>query len=739
MRSIRARLIATVLGVGLFATFATGGLAWWRLDRVLEANHARVVADAARTAATAMADVGQRMRAHADLISRRSDIARALVASDVATLEALLTAEFAALKKVDTTVSTLEVTDAAGIIVMRGHNPAKKGDDKSRVAMVRAALDGRPSHGLTVSITTGEMAQDAMVPLVADGQVVGTLKIGSYLRADTAAYLAALTGRDVAFLVNGAITASSLDGRAGQLVVPADLEAAVLSTRTGRAQRVVVGDRPYTALVAPLINVDDVAAAALVTLASRTELLAQRRALVIQIGSMLAPLAVFLGGLGWWLARGITRPIQGTTKVMEALIRGEKDVTVVGLNRRDEIGTMARAMESFRATVIRRDAQNEALREMADRIDRLAREAIREVESQTTQMTANIDGLKASAERLSHHASTVDRSAGLAYTNAQTVAAATEELTASIKEIDRQVEDAAAVAREAVDHAKRSQTVVRTLSDVGARITDVVKLIGEIAEQTNLLALNATIEASRAGDAGRGFAVVAGEVKSLAAQTAKSTKDIEARVAEIVHAASEAVQAIDGVTVTIDRIDGITGTVAAAMQQQRSATEEIARSVRQSSDATANVSTEIGHVSSEAQATNGAAGALREEADRLCEAVRRLGEETTRLVRTSSAATDRWVAERLPNSARVRLVAGGKSWHSQALDLSRIGTRIGPFDAAAGETVPPATGTTVQVEFPDHGIRLGARIVAGDDRSCSVAFDRELGSAEFGMLAGRAA
>ena len=101
------------------------------------------------------------------------------------------------------------------------------------------------------------------------------------------------------------------------------------------------------------------------------------------------------------------------------------------------------------------------------------------------------------------------------------IASATDELAASVMEIDRQVAQSNAIAEKAVGEAERTNAAVQELSEAAKRIGDVVRLITDIAEQTNLLALNATIEAARAGEAGRGFAVVAGEVKALAGQTAQ--------------------------------------------------------------------------------------------------------------------------------------------------------------------------------------------------------------------------
>jgi len=163
----------------------------------------------------------------------------------------------------------------------------------------------------------------------------------------------------------------------------------------------------------------------------------------------------------------------------------------------------------------------------------------------------------------------------------RTVAAAAEELSASIGEINRQVVQSTDIARAAVDQVRHANATVEGLATAAVKIGEVVELINKIAGQTNLLALNATIEAARAGEAGKGFAVVAGEVKNLASQTAKATEDIGDQVQEIRTATDQAVRAIRGIGGTIENIERIATTIASAVDQQRMSTEDIARTVQQ--------------------------------------------------------------------------------------------------------------------------------------------------------------
>ena len=169
----------------------------------------------------------------------------------------------------------------------------------------------------------------------------------------------------------------------------------------------------------------------------------------------------------------------------------------------------------------------------------------------------------------------------------------TEELASSVTEIGRQVTHSSRVADNAVVKATETTEMVTSLAAAAEKIDGVLRLISAIASQTNLLALNATIEAARAGEAGRGFAVVASEVKELAGQTAKATEEIAGQVTAIQSATGNCVTAISGISSTIREISGIAATIAAAVEQQGSATREIARSVQQASAGTTEVSSNV--------------------------------------------------------------------------------------------------------------------------------------------------
>ena len=210
-----------------------------------------------------------------------------------------------------------------------------------------------------------------------------------------------------------------------------------------------------------------------------------------------------------------------------------------------------------------------------------------------TDMRTTSDGMSAIAEEMSSRTAAVSTAAAQASANVEAVAAAAEEMATSVNEIGRQVEDSARISGAAVDQARNTDDRINALSQAASRIGEVVGLITSIAEQTNMLALNATIEAARAGEAGRGFAVVAQEVKQLASQTAKATNEIGSQIAGMQTATQDSVVAIKEIGGTIAHISEIASAIAAAVEEQGAATQEIARNVQQAAHGTGHVSGNI--------------------------------------------------------------------------------------------------------------------------------------------------
>ena len=318
------------------------------------------------------------------------------------------------------------------------------------------------------------------------------------------------------------------------------------------------------------------------------------------------------------IVRRITRPLSSVTRTLTALADGRLDVEIDCDDRADEIGEIARTVAVFKSNATeRKRLRDQQAADVAAAAERRKAELRSFVDEFQTSVGGMIDqvlnssgDLERVARQLTETARTTADLSGFsavasekASEHVRSAAAASNELSNSISEISRRVLESNGIAAEAVKQAAATDQRIADLSEAGARIGDVVKLITTIAEQTNLLALNATIEAARAGDAGRGFAVVAQEVKSLAGQTAKATEEISSQIANMQLATQESVGAIKAIGQTIERISGIANSISAAVEQQRGATQNIAQSVRAAASGTADVAINTGDAAKGAHET----------------------------------------------------------------------------------------------------------------------------------------
>ncbi|HEX8663159.1 MAG TPA: methyl-accepting chemotaxis protein [Beijerinckiaceae bacterium] len=331
----------------------------------------------------------------------------------------------------------------------------------------------------------------------------------------------------------------------------------------------------------------------------------------------------------WGLVRSIGAGIASVVAPMRALAAGDLIVEIPHRGEASEVGAIADAVEVFKEALVekkRLDAaaadEGRAKARRAQRLDEIARRFEGSVGALTQALTASSDAMEATARSLAETAEETNRqaldvaaSADQTSGNVQTVAAATDELAASIREITRQIMESSRTASAAVDNVKHTDEIIQSLAAAAQRIGNVVQLISGVASQTNLLALNATIEAARAGDAGKGFAVVAAEVKALANQTTAATNEIAAQVEHIQAATASAVAAIHEVDRIISGMNGTSVAVAAAMEEQGAATQEIARNVQHAAIGTRQVSGSM-------QTVKAAAGEAGEAANHVLEAAR---------------------------------------------------------------------------------------------------------------------
>jgi methyl-accepting chemotaxis protein len=411
------------------------------------------------------------------------------------------------------------------------------------------------------------------------------------------------------------------------------------------------------------------------------------------------------------LLYGVVRPLSALAGVTRRVGAGEAVGVIPGAGRRDELGAMAGALALWQAATadaagLRQQAEaaqskaeadrHKAMTDMAETIEAETASALQQIGVRVTAIEAAADAMSASAMRTGDCASNAAAAAGQAQANVQTVADAAEQLALSIREINGQVSQSTAVVTRAVAAGAETRGTIEALNREVEHIWSVAGIIGEIAAKTNLLALNATIEAARAGDAGKGFAVVASEVKQLATQTARSTEEIARHINQIRSATGASITAVVGIEQTITEINAISGSIAAAVEEQGAATAEIARNVTETANAANEMTSRTSDVSVEAVDTNRHAVEVHTGAVALSQAVVELRHSVIRVVRTSTAEVNRRRADRRTVDLPAYVSIAGQGERSvRVIDLSESGAYV---------TGAPESTTGTRCTLRIHGV-----------------------------------
>jgi methyl-accepting chemotaxis protein len=614
LRSIGARLIlaisltvAVACGVlGTFSVLQQRSLTQLALERELKLQYDSVIA--------AVDYEGRAALAVSSTIAALPPVSEAIAKGDRDGLAALLGGAMTALKAQGIPLISFQTPPA--ITFYRIHNPKVFGDDVSarRSTVVKALASGQQIVG--VEPGRDELGIFGITPIVRDGKSLANVDVGAAFGKEFVDRAKQRFGIDLAVHSFDGKVFKRLSSTFGDHVAATPEELKTVFDGAALNRDATLGGHPAALYVGQIKNYAGQPVAVIELLKDTTQYEAaaasSQRSLILGTVAILA-VAVLVALL---VGRGISRPLIAITAVMNRLSSGDTDVIIPGGDRKDELGTMAQAVDVFRRNMAetrslreaqeadkqRAEMEKKALqRQMADRFEADVKSLVSAVAKATEHMQRAASDITASVNGTSQRAAAAAAASEQASSSVSTVASATEELASSVAEIGRQVTHSSSVAEGAVAKASRTTEMVGSLAATAEKIGDVLRLIDAIASQTNLLALNATIEAARAGEAGRGFAVVASEVKELAGQTAKATEEIAGQVGAIQSATSDCVTAIGDISQTIRDISGIATTIAAAVEEQDSATREIARSVQQAAAGTSEVSNNVSGASQAAE------------------------------------------------------------------------------------------------------------------------------------------
>lgn len=617
--SVSARIM---IAISLVAAASCAGLAafgLWRQQTAIDLALQRELKSDYANMMSAMESDTRTVQVVANALATMPELKTVVKARDRDATLKLLDATLASIKPLGVELITIQIPP--GVTLARVHNPKVFGDNVTarRKMIVQAFETKKPVGGI-------EAGRDVLnifgtTPIIDGDTLLGTVDMGAPFGETFVNSMKARFGVDVAIHQikdDKVLTLAST-------VKGAPVPSATLKRALGGESIILTSSqdgKPTAATFGPIKNFSGqpVAVVEIVRNTQEYKDLAANSAKWLAAGAVAAVLIAIM--IAAWVGRGLARPIIALEGAMRTMISGKHDIAVPGGDRRDEIGSMARAVEVFKDSLIEtgrlRAAQEDqriaaeterrnTVLALAERFESGVGGVVNAVGAASTELRSTAETMARTAEEATQQTTTVADASEEASQNAQAVAAAIEELNASINEIAQQVNESAQVAGHAAKQANDTNTEVQGLALAAQKIGDVVKLISEIAAQTNLLALNATIEAARAGDAGRGFAVVASEVKALASQTSKATDEISAQVGAIQSATRTSAEAIDGITRTISKVNEIASAIASAVEEQGAATREIAHNVAEAARGTGEVSANIVGVRDAARETGVAA------------------------------------------------------------------------------------------------------------------------------------
>lgn len=536
---------------------------------------------------------------------------------------------------------------------LRINNPQKFGDSlaATRPTIVYANQKLKSASGTEMGASG--IGARGVAPVFFNGEHIGSVELVFNLSNDLFSKFKKMSGIDAMLLIekNGQLTTyantfSNTDIKGDELLQLLPENRSVYQTK--------FGNQNYRIMRIELKDFSGNISGNILLFMDVTDMILQKAKNIEATSIVIFCGLIFIIAMVFFLRNNITNPLEQSIKVMEHLKNGNTEVAIPDTTRRDEIGKVYESLKQFKINLLEsrrmEEEQKQAEQRMAEdrkkttlalasQFETRVGSVVNMVQTAANDIQEMATSLASTMEETTNMSGSVSAASQQTSTSVQTVASASEQMTASISDISKNVTDITKIAGNSKMMGKNSQNDLEYLRKSVDEIESVVVNISAVSEQTNLLALNATIEAARAGDAGRGFAVVANEVKSLAGQTNKMTEEISAKVEDIRKSTANTISSMKDILEQIMIVDQKTIGVSAAIEQQKSATEDITRNVREAADGTAEVSRSIIQVKVANDENAGLTDRLKSSSNNLAEQAKQLKHTVDQFLKEVRAST----------------------------------------------------------------------------------------------------